>query len=228
MGFVMCYICGREFGSASISIHIPNCEKKWELEQSKLPKKQRRPCPTRPNDFERVISGELKGQDLKTAMLEYNNQAFDDFNKKALVKCKNCDRTFLPRPLEIHQRSCRPKPEGNSQAPVVAKPSRERRYLKTRSTSPGKTAKSRIPVAGVGAQPIKEQSTTIQVTTPSPPVIRPGTYKKTEEKENIACASADPPTREDIIARIEKDIAFADPKVCTELMEFIIDLTREP
>ena len=57
--------------------------------------------------------------------------------------------------------------------------------------------------------------------TPSPPVIRPGTYKKSEEKENIACASADPPTREDIIARIEKDIAFADPKICTELMEFI-------
>ena len=85
-----------------------------------MPKKQRRPCPTRPNDFERVISGELKGQDLKTAMLEYNNQAFDDFNKKALVKCKNCDRTFLPRPLEIHQRSCRPKPEGNSQGKTSA------------------------------------------------------------------------------------------------------------
>merc|ERR1711974_228509 len=104
------------------------------------------------------------------------NQAFDDFNKKALAKCKNCDRTFLPRPLEIHQRSCRPKPEGNSQAPAVAKPSRERRYLKTRSTSPGKTAKSRIPVAGVGAPPaaIKEQSA-MQVTssTPSPPVVRP-------------------------------------------------------
>ena len=74
--------------------------------------------------------------------------------------------------------------------------------------------------------PVKKQST-IQVT-PSPPVIRPGTYKKSEEKENISGASADPPTREDIIARIEKDIAFADPKVCTELMEFIIDLTREP
>ena len=41
---VMCYICGREFGSASINIHIPQCEKKWENEQLKLPKKQRRQC----------------------------------------------------------------------------------------------------------------------------------------------------------------------------------------
>ena len=75
--------------------------------------------------------------------------------------------------------------------------------------------------------PAKKQST-MQVTSSPPPVIRPGTYKKSEEKENIAAASADPPTREDIIARIEKDIAFSDPKICTELMEFIIDLTREP
>ena len=27
---VMCYICGREYGTASINIHIPQCIKKWE------------------------------------------------------------------------------------------------------------------------------------------------------------------------------------------------------
>ena len=42
---VSCYICGRDFGTKSISIHIPNCIKKWELEQKKLPKSQRRPPP---------------------------------------------------------------------------------------------------------------------------------------------------------------------------------------
>jgi hypothetical protein len=45
---VICYICGREFGTASIKIHIPQCEKKWDVEQQKLPKKQRRPPPSKP------------------------------------------------------------------------------------------------------------------------------------------------------------------------------------
>ena len=44
-------------------------------------------------------------------MEEYNAQALDDFNKKSLLACKNCGRTFLPRPLEIHSRSCKPGQE---------------------------------------------------------------------------------------------------------------------
>ena len=58
---VMCYICGREFGSKSINIHIPQCEKKWENEQNQLPKKQRRPPPTKPFGFDQAINGGLKG-----------------------------------------------------------------------------------------------------------------------------------------------------------------------
>ena len=63
----MCYICGREFGSASISIHIPQCEKKWNNEQLKLPKKQRRPLPTKPMEYDRVVNGDLKGKDLQVS-----------------------------------------------------------------------------------------------------------------------------------------------------------------
>lgn len=101
----MCYICGREFGTRSIGIHIPNCEKKWETEQKKLPKSQRRPVPTRPDQFDRVISGEMKSSEIQN----YNEKAFDDFNSKALEECSICHRTFLPRPLEIHRKSCKPK-----------------------------------------------------------------------------------------------------------------------
>lgn len=126
---VMCYICGREFGSASITIHLPQCEKKWNIEQLKLPKKQRRPPPTKPFEYDTVIGGNLKGRDLQVntisnffllkfmksvfqeAMEKLNAQALDDFNKKSLLECKNCGRTFLPRPLEIHQRSCKPGQE---------------------------------------------------------------------------------------------------------------------
>lgn len=35
---VMCYICGREYGTKSIGIHIPNCQKKWEETESHKPK----------------------------------------------------------------------------------------------------------------------------------------------------------------------------------------------
>ena len=30
---LMCYICGREFGTASLEIHLKTCRKKWEIEQ---------------------------------------------------------------------------------------------------------------------------------------------------------------------------------------------------
>ena len=45
---LMCYICGREFGTKSLSIHIKTCIKKWEDEESKKPKIQRRPVPQPP------------------------------------------------------------------------------------------------------------------------------------------------------------------------------------
>lgn len=37
---------------------------------------------------------------------EYNEEAFKDFNEKALVPCHNCARTFLPDRLVVHLRSC--------------------------------------------------------------------------------------------------------------------------
>jgi hypothetical protein len=46
---VMCHICGREFGTASISIHVPQCEKKWIDAENKKPKSQRRPVPKAPD-----------------------------------------------------------------------------------------------------------------------------------------------------------------------------------
>ena len=45
---VVCYICGREFGSKSISIHEPQCMKKWHIENDKLPRNLRRPEPVKP------------------------------------------------------------------------------------------------------------------------------------------------------------------------------------
>jgi hypothetical protein len=42
---LVCYICGREYGTRSLEIHLKTCEKKWDVEQAKLPKKKQKPCP---------------------------------------------------------------------------------------------------------------------------------------------------------------------------------------
>jgi len=34
---LMCYICGREYGTTSLEIHLKTCKKKWDIEQEKKP-----------------------------------------------------------------------------------------------------------------------------------------------------------------------------------------------
>ena len=45
---VVCYICGREFGSKSIAIHEPQCLEKWKVQNAQQPKELRRPLPKKP------------------------------------------------------------------------------------------------------------------------------------------------------------------------------------
>lgn len=45
---VVCYICGREFGTMSISIHEPQCLRKWKLQNDNLPTSLQRPEPRKP------------------------------------------------------------------------------------------------------------------------------------------------------------------------------------
>merc|ERR1712167_519391 len=97
MGTVICHICGREFGSASINIHTPQCIKKWEAQEAKKPPAKRRSVPSAPE----VQEG--------TTREEYHAAAYEKWNDEALLACPNCGRTFLPDRLEIHLRSCRSK-----------------------------------------------------------------------------------------------------------------------
>jgi len=105
---VVCFICGREFGTKSIGIHEPQCLKKWELENSRLPKHLRRPPPVKPN-----ILPSLSGDGGNN--LGRRNQLAYESSQKQLVPCGNCGRTFLPERLEIHMRSCKP---GNKTMPL--------------------------------------------------------------------------------------------------------------
>jgi len=40
-------------------------------------------------------------------MSAYNDEAFKNYNEKALDPCPNCGRTFLSDRLVIHLRSCK-------------------------------------------------------------------------------------------------------------------------
>ena len=44
-------------------------------------------------------------------MDKLNQQAFDQYNKDALVACEYCGRTFLPDRLPVHQKICAKHPE---------------------------------------------------------------------------------------------------------------------
>ncbi|XP_072398550.1 uncharacterized protein [Diabrotica undecimpunctata] len=90
-----CYICGREYGTASLKLHEPKCLEKWERENSSLPEHLRRKVPIRPSG---AVSTE-----------EWNELAWEA-SQANLVPCPNCGRTFYPDRLVVHQRSCKQLP----------------------------------------------------------------------------------------------------------------------
>lgn len=89
---VVCYICGREFGTKSISIHEPQCLEKWKNENSRLPIGHRRPLPKKV-DRESMGIAEANAMAWKTS-------------QEQLIPCPKCGRRFLPDRLEVHKRSC--------------------------------------------------------------------------------------------------------------------------
>ncbi|XP_066459210.1 zinc finger protein 474-like [Eleutherodactylus coqui] len=98
---LICYICGREFGTKSLPIHEPKCLEKWKIENDRLPKGQRRPVPQKPQ------VGMSKG-----ASREEQNEASWQSFKDQLLPCSNCGRTFASDRLIVHQRGCKAKPGG--------------------------------------------------------------------------------------------------------------------
>ena len=96
---VVCYICGREFGSKSISIHEPQCIKKWHIENDNLPKHLRaKTVPQKPQLLP-FVNGD-------GARSSWNEAAWQSAQSN-LAACHNCGRTFKPDRLEVHLRSCR-------------------------------------------------------------------------------------------------------------------------
>ncbi|CAH7019224.1 Zfp474 [Phodopus roborovskii] len=91
---LICYICGREFGTLSLPIHEPKCLEKWRIENDRLPKELRRPLPQKPQ------------------LLPTGHPSQEGASQAVLVPCPNCGRTFAPDRLPVHQRSCKSQLSG--------------------------------------------------------------------------------------------------------------------
>ena len=59
---LVCYICGREFGTASLEIHLKTCKKKWEEREAQKPARERKPLPQPPAEFTEVEGSSPKTQ----------------------------------------------------------------------------------------------------------------------------------------------------------------------
>ena len=97
----VCYLCGREFGTASLAIHVKECKKRYEREHGK-------PAPEAPDipglgggggTEDRVIMPSAKDWEA------YNEQAWASAQAQ-LSPCELCGRTFQSDRLPVHMRGC--------------------------------------------------------------------------------------------------------------------------
>ncbi len=124
---VVCYICGREYGTKSISIHEPQCLRRFETENRKLPINKRKPLPRKlveeRTKVARFVSVEdemvlISAQsadhqpykDLVNETMDFIfQQCYSDFEHE-LMPCKKCGRRFAPDRHKIHEPKCNAKP----------------------------------------------------------------------------------------------------------------------
>lgn len=99
---LVCYICGREFGTTSLKIHQPKCADLFLKREALKPKRERRKLPEPPSAA--TAGGK---EPVGMSREQFNEQAMDKFKKEGLLPCPHCGRTFFEDPLKIHLRSCR-------------------------------------------------------------------------------------------------------------------------
>ena len=105
---LVCPLCGREFGTMSLKFHLKSCKQKFELSQQSVPANKRRNADQIIANYEKNQMRGMGGGNNYDAL---NQQAFDQFNKDALIECEFCGRTFLPERLPAHQKLCSKHPE---------------------------------------------------------------------------------------------------------------------
>eukprot|EP01064_Diplonema_japonicum_P017260 TRINITY_DN2531_c0_g2_i1.p1 TRINITY_DN2531_c0_g2~~TRINITY_DN2531_c0_g2_i1.p1 ORF type:complete len:426 (+),score=32.78 TRINITY_DN2531_c0_g2_i1:53-1279(+) len=119
--FLMCYLCGQQFGKASLPIHQPQCFMKKLVEWERGDPATRGAQPVHPDEMAEKIPAVQDTSRMTSSEIDaYNDAQFQHFNDN-MVSCENCGRTFFPERLAVHQRSCRPDASGRGSKPVNGK-----------------------------------------------------------------------------------------------------------
>ena len=148
---LICFLCGQGFGTASLSIHQPQCYKKklaqWEIGDPAT----RGPRPVNPAT--RVSPNKSpKGKKMTAADVDkFNEEQFGGYTE-SLSPCPHCGRRFAAQSLQVHLRSCRP---GNTARPVGSPVGGPRQETHSRSGSPvdqsaDESASGLVPCANCG------------------------------------------------------------------------------
>ena len=87
-----CYLCGRQYGSQSLFLHVPRCQKLWIDREATKPKKERRPLPPPPPEYEGFPHMTLPTD--PEAVLEFNNAVYGYWDRHSLFVCAKCGRSF--------------------------------------------------------------------------------------------------------------------------------------
>jgi hypothetical protein len=88
-----CHLCGRQFGTTSLGIHLKACKQRWEREHGRAA----------PEPAMAMPDGAPAGSRRWEA---FNEAAYEKFNAESLESCPHCARTFLPDRLAVHLRTC--------------------------------------------------------------------------------------------------------------------------
>lgn len=96
-----CYLCGRQFGTSSLEIHLPQCEKKRMAIMEDLPPHLRQAAPRPP-----TVPIPERGPRFQSELEEYNEQAYRIYEESSRFPCTNCKRRFNAEALLIHLKSC--------------------------------------------------------------------------------------------------------------------------
>jgi len=114
--FLVCYLCGREFGKTSLEIHLKSCTIKFlnseDISNTTSSKNfkgnTKSNLPDPPEMLYELLDKINTNQNIALQEInEYNQIAEKIYNEKSLKPCKGCKRTFVKESLEVHLRSCK-------------------------------------------------------------------------------------------------------------------------
>eukprot|EP00750_Incisomonas_marina_P019186 INCI3245.1.p1 GENE.INCI3245.1~~INCI3245.1.p1 ORF type:complete len:314 (+),score=44.21 INCI3245.1:88-942(+) len=98
---LVCYLCGREFGTFSVKIHHDTCKKKYLRRMESLPRRDRKPLPDPPK-----LKPPTQKDDF-ALFTAYNEEAQRIYNDFVMHRCPRCERSFAEySTLKAHMKRC--------------------------------------------------------------------------------------------------------------------------